>query len=171
MTERDWIGGQICFVARSEITSQMIPGIVAHWDSLRGAREMPRRDEIDPLNLRPWLPYISIVEIHHAPFRVRYRLVGTEVARIIGEDFSNRWLDETGWTAESITLNAMLYSRVVEARQPLYGLSTVEYGARPDLVFEWVLLPLSDDGVTVTHCLSLDDLTTIAPRSQLLSIG
>ena len=171
MAEREWLGGQICFLERSEITSRLIPGIEAHWDRLRGDRPMPRRDEIDPVDLVPWLPYLSIVELHYDPFRVRYRLVGTEVARIIGEDFSNRWLEDTGWTPKSIALNRMLYERVVERRAPLYGLSTVDFDNRDDLVFEWVLLPLSNDGVRVSHCVSLDDLSTIAPRSRLLPMG
>lgn len=168
MAEPEWIRGQIRFVERSEITSRLIPGIEAHWQRLRGERAMPRRDEIDPVELAPWLPYVSIVEIHEDPFRVRYRVVGTEVARIIGEDFSNRWLDETGWSADSIFVNRLIYQKVAETRQPLYGLSVLDYAGREDWIFEWVLLPLSNDGVRVTHCLSLDDLSTVAPRSRLL---
>lgn len=170
MAEREWIRGQICFVERSEITSDLIAGIEAHWQGLRGDRAMPRRDEIDPVELRPWLPYVSIVEIHDDPFRVRYRVVGTEVARIIGEDFSNRWLDETGWSADSIFVNRLIYQKVADTRQPLYGLSVLDYAGREDWIFEWVLLPLSNDGVRVTHCLSLDDLSTVAPRSRLLPV-
>ncbi len=169
MPEREWIRGQICFVERSEIVSRLILGIEAHWQHLRGDRAMPRRDEIDPLDLGPWLPYLSIVELHDAPFRVRYRVVGTEVARIIGEDFSNRWLDETGWGADSIFVNGLIYRKVADTRAPLYGLSMLDFAGRDDWVFEWVLLPLSNDGVRVTHCLSLDDLSTVAPRSRLLS--
>lgn len=169
MTEREWIGGQISFAQRSEIRSQLIPGIEAYWNKQRGTRPMPRRDEIDPVDLAPFLPYLSITELHRDPFRVRYRVVGTEVARIIGEDFSNRWLDETGWGADSIALNRMLYEKVATTRAPLYGLSILESGEDEKRVFEWVLLPLSPDGDVVSHCLSLDDLTSIAPRSRLLS--
>jgi hypothetical protein len=117
-----------------------------------------------------WLPYISIMELHHDPFRVRYRVVGTEVARIVGEDFSNRWLEETGWTPQAIELNRFLYERVAGSARPLYGLSTVSFAGRQDWVFEWVLLPLSNDGASVTHCLSLDDMTSISPRSRLLPL-
>jgi len=101
---------------------------------------------------------------------VRYRLVGTEVARIVGEDFSNRWLDETGWGAAAIGLNRLLYERLAESRAPSYGLSTITWQGKPDHVFEWVLLPFGD-GQIVTHCLSLDDFTSIAPRNRLLPLG
>ena len=171
MAERVWIDGQICFLERDEIHSKHIAGILEHWLKLRGERAMPRRDEIDPVNLVAWLPYLSITELHHNPFRVRYRLVGTEVARIVGEDFSNRWLEDTGWGDAAIKLNRMLYERLAEQRAPQFGLSLMTWQGKPDHVFEWGLFPLSSGGDTVTHCLSLDDLTVIAPRSQLLPMG
>jgi hypothetical protein len=64
----------------------------------------------------------------------------------------------------------MLYERVAESRAPSFGLSVVTWQGKPDHVFEWVLFPLGD-GETVTHCLSLDDLSVIAPRSWLLPLG
>jgi hypothetical protein len=171
MAEREWIQGQICFQERHEITSKLIAGLEAHWNALRGERAMPRRDELDPVDLVPWLPYLSTMELHYDPFRVRYRVVGTEVARIVGEDFSNRWLDETGWGDAAIALNRLLYERVAESRTPSYGLSTITWQGKPDHVFQWALLPLNTGGETVTHCLSLDDLTSIAPRNRLLPLG
>lgn len=168
MAEREWLQGQICFMERSEVTSRLIAALEDYWGSLRGDRAMPRRDEVDPVDLARWLPYVSIMELHYDPFRVRYRVVGTEVARITGEDFSNRWLDETGWSPQAIDLNRMLYLKVAETALPLYGLSTISFAGRRDWVFEWVLLPLSHDGRTVSHCLSLDDMTSIAPRSRIL---
>jgi len=169
MAEREWIQGQVCFLERHEITSELIAGLEKHWNGVRGTRAMPRRDEIDPVDLVPWLPYVSVTELHYDPFRVRYRVVGTEVARIVGEDFSNRWLDDTGWGEASIALNRMLYGRVAESRAPSFGLSTVMWHGKPDHVFQWVLFPLGD-GDVVTHCLSLDDVSVIAPRSRLLSL-
>jgi hypothetical protein len=171
MAERAWIQGQICFLERNEITSKLISGLEDRWNALRGERAMPRRDQIDPVDLVPWLPYLSIMELHHDPFRVRYRVIGTEIARINGEDFSNRWLDETGWGDASIALNRMLYERVAQSRVPSYGLSTILWQGKPDHVFEWVIFPLSSGREAVTHCLSLDDFTSIAPRSRLLPLG
>jgi hypothetical protein len=169
MAEREWIQGQVSFLERHEITSRFIAGLESHWDGMRGGRPMPRRDEIDPLDLAPWLPYISMMELHYEPFRVRYRVVGTEVARIVGEDFSNRWLDDTGWGEASIALNRLLYERVAEGRAPVFGLSVLNWQGKPDHVSQWVLFPLGD-GAGVTHCLSLDDLAAIAPRSRLLPL-
>jgi hypothetical protein len=170
MAERDWIQGQICFLERDEVTSKLIAGLENQWNALRGERAMPRRDEIDPVHLAPWLPYLSITELHYDPFRVRYRIVGTEVARIGGEDFSHRWLDEIGWGESSIALNRLLYQCVADNRAPSFGLSTLAWQGTLDHVFQWALFPLGT-GKIVTHCLSLDDLSVISPRSWLLPLG
>jgi hypothetical protein len=171
MAERVWIDNQVCFLERQEIHSKLIATLETHWIDLRGDRPMPRRDEIDPLNFVSLLSYISIVELHYDPFRVRYRLVGTEVARIVGENFSNRWLDDTGWGDAAIALNRLLYQRVAQTKIPQFGLSTCEWQGKPDHVFEWALFPLSSGGEVVTHVLSIDDYTVISPRSLLLPIG
>lgn len=168
MAEREWIQGQVCFVERGELTSKLIPEVEAYWNGLRGARHMPKREEIDPVSLARHLPYISTVELHYDPFRVRYRLIGTELTRMFDEDFTNRWLDETGWSEEAITLNRLIYEKVAEARAPLYGLSLLDWQGRPDHVFEWALFPLSKDDCRVDHCLSIDDFSVIARRSRLL---
>jgi hypothetical protein len=107
------------------------------------------------------------MELHYVPFRVRYRVVGTEVARVVGEDFSHRWLDETGWGDVSIALNRLLYERVAERHAPSFGLSVVTWQGKPDHVFQWALFPLGTEQ-SVTHCMSLDDVSLISPRSWLL---
>jgi hypothetical protein len=130
------------------------------------------RRDIDPVEFQPWLPYLSLIEIHpddgNDGVRVRYRLVGTEVARFAEEDFSGRWLHETGWPPHIIAVNAALYRRAREARAPVFGLSRVDWDKRKDYSFEWGLFPLSEDGHDITGCLSVDDFTAIAERTHML---
>jgi len=164
--------GVVCFVDRAEITSGMISAVQAKWDAVRGTREFPTRRDIDPVAFQAWLPYLSLVEIHTDAvpdnFRVRYRLVGTEVARFAQEDFSNTWLDETGWRPKIIAVNLALYRRVWETRKPVFGLSLVDWENREDYSFEWGLFPLSENGHDINGCLSVDDFTAIAARTHLL---
>jgi hypothetical protein len=168
MAEREWMEGVVCFVDRAEIVSEMIAGVEARWRSLHAGRPFPVRSDIDPVDFQPWLPYLSLVELHGDPFRVRYRLVGTEVARFAEEDFSNRWLDETGWEPKIIAVNRALYRRLWETRAPVYGLSMVDWDRRQNYSFEWGLFPLSEDGHEITACLSVDDFTGIAGRTHML---
>lgn len=168
MGELDWIEGLVCFADRAQMNSDVILGVEAIWQSLCGTRLFPARSEIDPVAFRKWLPYLSIMELHDQPFRVRYRLIGTEVARFAGEDFSGRWLHETGWTDLHQELNSMLYLRLYETKSPVFGFSKVDWQGRSDHIFKWALYPLGEADGTVTHCLSVDDFTQIAEPTGLL---
>lgn len=167
MAELDWIEGLICFCERTQIVSDVIDNAEAVWSDLRRGRPFPGRGDIDPLNFRNVLPYLSIIEFHENPFRIRYRLLGTEVTRFAGEDFSGKWLSDTGWTPQHQRLNLLLYARLYETQTPTFGLSQVDWRDRTDHYFQWALYPLGEDG-RVTHCLSVDDFTHIARPSGLL---
>lgn len=168
MGELNWIEELICFADRDQMESAVIAGVEKIWQALRGQRPFPTRAEIDPVAFRHWLPYLSIMELHDKPLRVRYRLIGTEVARFSGEDFSGKWLHETGWSEQHQMLNSMLYQRLYEKRCPVYGFSKVDWQGRSDLIFKWALYPLGDADGRITHCLSVDDFTEIAEPTGLL---
>jgi hypothetical protein len=168
MVEPEWLDGLVCFTDREQIKSAMILGVEARWRALCADRTFPRRRDVDPLDFQEWLPYLSLVDIQADPFRVYYRLVGTEVARFAEEDFSNTWLDESGWEPRVIEVNRRLYHRIWETRRPAYGLSLVDWDKVQKYSFEWALFPLSEDGVHVDCCLSVDDFTPIAGRTYLL---
>jgi hypothetical protein len=164
MPNREWLADAICFVDRSEIESDMIADVERCWEQLNRGRLFPSRQDVDPFIFQAWLPYISIVELQDDPFRVFYRLVGTEVARFGQEDFSYKWLNETNWDPALQAANLEIYRRLRERQAPLFGLSRIEWDERKDVVFAWGLFPLSNDGQTVSHCLSVDDFRSIAPR-------
>lgn len=168
MAEPEWLEGMVCFVDRAQIKSPMIAAVEDIWRRLAGARSCPSRREIDPLQFKDWLPYLSLVDIRTDPFRVFYRLVGTEVARFAKEDFTDTWLEETGWDPAIMEINRKLYVRVWETKAPVYGLSLIDWDDGQKYSFEWALFPLSEDGVHVDCCLSVDDFTPIAGRTTLL---
>jgi hypothetical protein len=168
MAEPEWMHGVVRFVDRAEIKSAMILSVEAGWRRAARDRGFPRRGDIDPVDFKDWLPYLSLVDIHVEPFRVYYRLVGTEVARFAEQDFSNTWLDETGWDPKIVEVNRTLYHRLWETAAPAYGLSVVDWDMVRKYSFEWALFPLSEDGVHVDCCLSVDDFTPIAARTYLL---
>jgi hypothetical protein len=60
----------------------------------------------------------------------------------------------------------MLYERLWQTRQPTYGLSLIDMGAREKYSFEWALFPLSEDGVHVDCSLSVDDFTPFPGRTD-----
>jgi hypothetical protein len=160
----------IRIVERAIITSDMIGEVEKHWQTLRRGRDLPLRADLDPLELKRWLPYLSTIELHTDPFRIRYRVVGTEVARFTGEDFTGKWLHDTDWSQIAKEVNLAIYRRAFETRNPVFGLSGFEAESDRAPYFEWALFPLTADGTTVTHCLSVDDLSTLGRRSRLAGL-
>lgn len=79
---------------------------------------VPPRSTIDPPEIPHLLPLLVIVQLEPAPFRVRYRLVGTRVVESHGADYTGRYLDECGFLIESELLDC--YSRVVATSAPVF---------------------------------------------------
>jgi hypothetical protein len=161
----EWTG-ELLFLPAPTGKSEIIAAVYAHYRQLCAGRAFPKRAEIDPTEISIGLPYISIADYQAEPFRVRFRLIGSEIERHYGGDVRGRWLDEMPWEPKNIDDTMLIYRRAHEERRPLFGLSLVTWEARTDHIFEWAVLPLSDDGETITHALSVDDYTTVTPRNR-----
>lgn len=164
LSEQQW-EGEILFLPEPSGKSAMITQVRDYWRVRCRDGRLPRRDEIDPVELRTVLPYLSIMEFAEAPLRFKFRLIGTELARFYGQDVTGKWLDEIPqWGEADIRDTQAVFRRVHELATPVYGLSLCLWEENPDHVFEFGCFPLSNDGRRITHCLGIDDYTMIAAR-------
>lgn len=125
--------------------------VFRYWDRKRGARAMPSPDDIDFLELRPWLSGIMLIEVVAGrPRDLIYRVVGERAVRQRGYDPSGMSVRQAahGDPVAKVLAN---YSVVVDRRMPLYFWN--ERKARPDLVSNTLALPLSRDGTEVDRVL------------------
>jgi hypothetical protein len=126
--------------------------IVAYWRAKAGARQMPKRSDIDPSELKSYLPRISLIDVVPDARRFVYRLVGTEEVALRGYDPTGKSVGE-GYFGPNRELALEHYGYVVEHRAPFCyrGDFEVEDGAieNEDVIF----LPLSEDGETVNMIL------------------
>lgn len=133
------------------VTSTAFPhpalnAIHAYWDDRRDGREMPARREIDPVDLKEWLPNIFLVDVEQSPMRYRYRLVGTELTAVMGRELRGRYVDEMPFLFRKYAEAA--YSGLARARQPVYRqINTMEAFRR--VRYHRLLLPLSSDGADI----------------------
>ncbi len=134
-----------------------------YWNRLRGDRPFPKRAEIDPAAIKPLLPHLMLTEISYDPFRVRYRLVGTEIVRFAKFDFTNRYADELEFQDVAADDWTVFYRRVVDARKPGFGITSwaVE-GGLPRWI-EFLVCPLSDDGEIIDRCIAVEDYEHLNP--------
>jgi hypothetical protein len=149
--------GNDIIISPSECTSPRVRDLYEYWGKIRGDRLMPRRQDIDPVDIWPLLPYLHLSEWHHNPDGVFFRIAGTELVATAGQEFRGRWLREITPNPPDLEQVMNLYYRVIATRVPIFGRtdsSTLRLGVE---FFEWVLCPLSDDGKTVTHFFGLED--------------
>jgi hypothetical protein len=157
--------GNDAIIAPTDCTSAKVLRLYDYWQEVRGDRVMPRRQDIDPVDIWPLLPNIHLSEWHSNPDRVYFRIAGTEMVAAVGHEFRGRWLTEFHEGDEGLDQTLALYYRVIATRVPVFGRTdgtTFRLGVD---FFEWVLCPLSDDGKTVTHFIGLEDY--VATRRYL----
>jgi hypothetical protein len=140
-----------------DLSSSIGKELYAYWQRIRGERLMPARADVDPMDLKRILPCVILSRIEQSPWRVRYTLVGTRCVANAGMDFTNRYLDEIDFGCDFDTDWPAVYRTLCDERRPVMGLvkTALKDGRVCDLAE--VLLPLSDDGETVTHCISVED--------------
>jgi hypothetical protein len=160
------------FIPPAQVTSSIVREFATYWKAKCTGNAAPKRSAIDPLEIRRLLPYLVIVALEPAPFRVRYRLVGTRVVESHGADFTNRYLDECGFLIERELIES--YRRVAAEGAPVY------------LYFEWMredwphdhgrsganesgFFPLSSDGAAIDMAINIAD-PNVAPR-PLIELG
>jgi hypothetical protein len=140
-----------------ELSSSIGTELYAYWERKRGLRRMPSRADIDPVDLKRILPSILLAKIDRESRRVRYTLVGTRCVAYAGMDYTGHYLDEIDFTCDFDTDWHETYRLLVREKRPIFGI--VKTFLKDNRVCELaeVLLPLSDDGETVTHCIAIED--------------
>ena len=130
--------------------------IYRYWERKRGQRRMPRRADIDPAEMVPFLPALMIVDVVPDARRYVYRLVGTKECEARGRDPTGRPVGEAfiGSSRETVLAN---YDRVHLTGQPHIDLKTVITNHDRLDNSHVIFMPLSEDGQTVTQILVYTD--------------
>lgn len=122
----------------AQIASPALRDLYLYWaDKWQGAR-MPRRADIDPLDMPALLPMVYLVDVERDPLRFRFRLVGTRIVSWFGRDMTGHYV------AESI---AWRYREVAETGQPSYDQLNLPGKQGRHGFYQRLLMPLAgDDG-------------------------
>jgi hypothetical protein len=123
-----------------------------YWDAKRGARSMPSRADLDPVEFRFVVGDVVMADVIEGdPPRFRIRLHGTNLSERTNFDLTGKMLDEMP-AAEFRDLVRQSFTRVATAKEPLHAKrDRILDNRRRD--FETVILPLSSDGEQVDRIL------------------
>jgi hypothetical protein len=133
----------------SMLNSPRLREAYIYWDAKRQTKLMPSRADLDPVEIPRLLPYVILIDVMREPLDFRYRLVGTQACFIMRRDFTGQIFSEIPGSGKESALWQGCEA-VVSSKAPMYW--QLPY-AGPDRFlrnYENVLLPLSNDGVSVT---------------------
>lgn len=128
----------------SRIHSSKISLVLKYWLGQRKGPRLPASADIDPAAIKSALPHVMITGISYDPFRVLYRLVGTEIVRWARVDFTNRYADELIFQDDGRDWTDY-YRAVVAARQPAFGVTDWAESDGPPYWAEFLICPLPRD--------------------------
>ncbi len=126
----------------------------AYWDGKRGNRFAPRRADIDPADLVEVLPRIMLADVRPEPLEFRYRLTGTGIADVHGSEHTGKSPRDLTPAAYGALIHAH-YCEAVRRREPLLHLIVLDTDER-SRSYARLLLPLSEDGISVTMLMTVD---------------
>lgn len=128
-----------------------IAQVFRYWDRKRGDRAMPSHDDIDFVELRPWLSGIMLVEVvAGSPRELVYRVVGERAVRQRGYDPSGMSVRQAAH-GDPVPVVLANYAVVIDGGRPLYCWE--EAKPVPGQHSNTLALPLSSDGVSVDYIL------------------
>jgi hypothetical protein len=135
----------------SPITNELVAEAHRYWTRIAGARPMPRRADLDPLDIPKLLPHVMLVDV--VGERYRYRLIGTANDEEHGVSVTGRYLDEVLPGADYRAHILGLYDECARERRPLYAEIVYLSQGRGNVErhLKVLFLPLSEDGETVSQ--------------------
>jgi hypothetical protein len=137
----------------ADIRDARLQRLFAYWKSKAGARRMPARKDLDPLEMKEWLGNLILVEFPTGKFlEYRYRLEGTNIEQFYNARRTGRGVE--AMTAESERKSVLPQWEIVfDQGRPAYYEADI-WSSEGKLARQIkLLLPLSDDGEHVNMIL------------------
>ena len=136
-----------------------------YWDAKRRDRAMPSRADIDPLEMKPWLAGMALIDVKHtpdgpAPYELRYRLVGTRPTALRGRDVTGMRV-EIGYFGADLVAALENYRLVITGKTHVYDWDRTPSTDGFSREAETLLLPLSSDGEVVDMVLVYQEVDTL----------
>ena len=99
------------------LQDQRLIRLLAYWRDKCLSRRMPLPADIEPLELKFILGYVTLVDVEADPRRYFFRLDGSILASLSGMDYTGKYLDQLG-LPEYCDFVAATYDTVVDSDAP-----------------------------------------------------
>jgi len=136
----------------NNLVSPALRRLLTLWEEGCARDGLPTRDDFPAEKLMTLGGRVVLIDVEPDPFRLRYRLIGTEVTRVLGRDSTGRYFDEI-YAPEFYRHQADHFSRVVRDRVALRTHGNMAHSHKPYVAVEAIDLPLADGSGAVTMIL------------------
>lgn len=129
-----------------EFENPMLMELLTVWRQKRCGRELPARNDFDPLELPadvwPHLVLIDVEGLEKARFR--YRLLGSHIVDTLGRNATGRYIDEV---QDPLDYDVFVegFRQAISLRQPIRSTGNAIFVNKAWVTYESVILPLSPD--------------------------
>jgi hypothetical protein len=142
---------------RAQLVTQGQRELYDFWCDAAGSRRMPARGDIDPFKVPKLLPSMGLIDIAGGLDDARFRLAGTRLYDVYGEEITGKRVDRV-FAGACADYWRNVHGAVLERRSPLHGVVRGPAEGRDHIVMFWMRLPLSEDGEDVDRILCFDTL-------------
>ena len=151
----NWLDEPVGGVFDAADWNDRLSDLYAYWRSIRPADGvLPGRQHFDPIAIPRLLPSIWILDIQREPFRLKYRLVGTNIVTVHHADFTGRWYDEARPALLKVSPDYTRYRRMAEEGRATWRRGKPVLAVDPHWhTTENVMMPLATDGRNVDKLL------------------
>ena len=128
-----------------------LTALLAYWRGIRGDDVIPRKQRFDPVAIPELLPYIYLWSYDERSNEFLFRLAGEHILAMFGREPKPGMTMADCMPASFVETIRRRYLRIVEERVLMYDRGTVRTSEGKEVSSERIILPLSDDGIAVTH--------------------
>ena len=136
-----------------EPVSKFLRDLRGYWLAKRKEGFAPPRSAIDPVEMKPWLPYVALLDVVGPAPLFRVRLFGTGLVEAYGQDMTGKWMHECDLNFVLFDLIAQMVRVVRERRANTLRARFTKHTDGRYLDYERIALPLSNDGEHVNMIL------------------
>ena len=147
------------------ITDPVQHALHRYWRGKAGARPMPARADLDPLDMpKAALKDIGLITVVDGGRDFSYRLVGTNNVSRMGLDITGRLASEV-YQGEYRDFLMAIYREVVTKQSCILSMGQFSISGRSSLSTTRLLMPLSPDGRSVDMILYYNSSSISAPHA------
>ncbi|HZB93004.1 MAG TPA: PAS domain-containing protein [Stellaceae bacterium] len=147
-----------------DVQTPVLRSVLDYWKEKRQERPLPRRSDIDPLELKPYLRQLFLIDVLPGA-EFRYRLIGSEITERYGRNSTGKTVHEVYAAIPEIArwLTTMLLA-VVGAARPVLAVGPLTAIGKAHIFSESLHLPLADSSGGVGTIFGAARYTRLSPR-------